>query len=590
MKPNSVSYIERFDKLIEEDSTLVKTSYEGENLSQKKIETVNLKYEPNQVYSRIFIERVICSKDIDEELKLDFVRVALKDSPKNIFKFFYEIDCPCLQKQHKLATLFTNYYQRISSTTNDKYKKHQYLEFIVRNNFSNSKELIDQYFLKRSNLKERRYVREVNLPVYLIKGGYVEEALSIARIFIKECTIGKLLNIDGEHYRKENLFALLYFYGNPKVKKEIKDLAFRYSELRGFQFANSNLNLFLKYVDLNRYKKSVEKWLKEYESSDPNNYYCSLLASDGKLIAETLGFKYWKIFLRSKPNWKEHERRFDEVMISVSVACMNGIKSKVEKKEIIDYILNNNRYFKSDETSKESRFLRQFHQLLLAYKPSISDLEIESYLPERYKKYGAWKYSLEHQKIRESFENSKHKLIDRIKIFKKYGFYLDFEIDEYDIFIDSIGRLNSYDLLFKTQNLIWFDTEAGKFPVNNLELFNSYFKSVLFRNNITYLSLSEVHNLKDNLCTYCLEISGKNKSYKSEYEDNTDWYQVSHLTNLINLALKESGSNLRLIFILTGDQTTSIGLFDPNKFLPLAKELDIVIYATHYDDGLMKQN
>jgi hypothetical protein len=78
--------------------------------------------------------------------------------------------------------------------------------------------------------------------------------------------------------------------------------------------------------------------------------------------------------------------------------------------------------------------------------------------------------------------------------------------------------------------------------------------------------------------------------YLFEFTNRSDWYEVKPLVKAINLALKGLESDLRLIFLDSQDQTTLLGLFNPNKFIPLANEINMYSYAVDYNDGLMKND
>lgn len=73
------------------------------------------------------------------------------------------------------------------------------------------------------------------------------------------------------------------------------------------------------------------------------------------------------------------------------------------------------------------------------------------------------------------------KLEEKIGIYVKYGFNISEELDEYDKFIYSIGRLYDYDLICEIGNIIWFDIEGGMFLFDYKDLFNSIFLLVLIR-------------------------------------------------------------------------------------------------------------
>ena len=371
------------------------------------------------------------------------------------------------------------------------------------------------------------------------------------------------------------------------------DLAFDYYNriTRGYTYS---LSQFLKHVDPKRYIASIENWLIKYEEMDTtiysnNNGYCSLLGSDGRIIAETKGIDYWNKYLQSEPRWKDSNVSFEQSMLDIAEACMKGISNNNDKESILNYILQNHRYFKSDETFKDSRYLKKFLSILYISNANISEERIESYLPERYKQYGTWKYAWK-DVIAPQNNTKLMKLEEKIGIYVKHGFNTSEELDEYDKFIYSIGRLHDYDLIRETGNTIWFDTEGGMFPLDYKDLFNSTFLPVLTRNNIENIGIEEIQTINEGQCTYQIKIDNKKQVYLFEFTNRSDWYEVKPLVKAINLALKGLESDLRLIFLDSQDQTTLLGLFNPNKFIPLANEINMYSYAVDYNDGLMKND
>jgi len=467
------------------------------------------------------------------------------------------------------------------------------LQFVTRNELDNDLELINRYFKDRNNL-EHKFRGETKFPINLIRKGKIEEALNLVEMFVDDHKNGIIKSIhDGGHYEKENVFALLYFNGDEQIRNKTLNLAFDYynSITRGYTYS---LSQFLKHVDPKRYNASIENWLIKYEEMDTtiysnNNGYCSLLGSDGRIIAEKKGIDYWNKYLQSEPRWKDSNVSFEQSMLDIAEACMKGISSKNDKESILNYILQNHRYFKSDETFKDSRYLKKFLNILYISNANISEERIESYLPERYKQYGTWKYAWK-DVIAPQNNTKLMKLEEKIGIYVKHGFNTSEELDEYDKFIYSIGRLHDYDLIRETGNTIWFDTEGGMFPLDYKDLFNSTFLPVLTRNNIENIGIEEIQTINEGQCTYQIKIDNKEQVYLFEFTNRSDWYEVKPLVKAINLALKGLESDLRLIFLDSQDQTTLLGLFNPNKFIPLANEINMYSYAVDYNDGLMKND
>lgn len=589
----TVSFIERFDMIISKDTTEVSISEYMENKQSFDNQEIILVYDPAKKYSSVFQERIICSASIQEELKLEFVEAAFQDKKNNIFKYFYGRKCPCLATQPKLAKLFYTYFRETSQNSQDRYEKYHFLEYVTKNRLPEDIDLINQYFNQRTTL-EYLYGNETKLPINLIVKNEVEKALGLTEMFVTEQASGRIKYIyDGDHYEKENLFALLYFEGNESVKKKTLDLAFNYYNniTRGYTFS---LGKFLKYIDPNRYWKSIENWLIKYESMDTsiysnNNGYCSLLATDGKVIAEKQGKIYWDNYLESKSRWKDSNTGFEQTMLNIAIACMKGISGEKDKLQIIDYILQNHRYFKAGENLKNSRYLKQFLEVLFISNPNISEEDLKSFLPSRYKQYETWKNSW-NEVVNKKNTQFSHSLEERFSIYERHGFRLENQIDEYDLFLSHIGRLHDFDIIRETGNTIWFDTEGGMFPLDYTELFNNTFLPVLLSNGIEDLDITEKRTMEEGKCIYEIQIDNKENFYTFNYTDKSDWYEVKPFVKSINLALKDKNYNLRLIYLDTQDQTTLLGLFDPNKFLPLAEEIKMYCYAVAYNDELMKND
>ncbi len=128
------------------------------------------------------------------------------------------------------------------------------------------------------------------------------------------------------------------------------------------------------------------------------------------------------------------------------------------------------------------------------------------------------------------------------------------------------------------------------FPLDYKDLFNSTFLPVLTSNNIENIGIEEIQTINEGQCTYQIKIDNKKQVYEFEFTNRSDWYEVKPFVKAINLALKDIESELRLIYLDSQDQTTLLGLFNPNKFVPLAKEIKMYSFAVDYNDGLMKND
>lgn len=589
---NSPTFLEKFDNIIQNDKIEV-SIVDSNNINESTTSiSNNFVYNPNEYYNPIFRTNVICSKFIPETLKLDFVKDALNDKEKGIFK--NGLTCPCLKSQPKLSELFCNYYRNISETSNDKSDKFKFLTFVVRNELPNDIEEINKYFDSRETL-QNFHRHETDFPINLIKKGKIEESLALVRMFVNDQAKGKIKSIhDGSHSEKKNLFALLYFKGDDKTKIQTLDLAFEYYKNinRGYTYS---LNKFLKYIAPIRYQQSVEFWLHKLEISDSsvranNVEYCSLLRSDGTIVAEKEGISYWYKFLESEPRWKNANDDFDGAMLPVAFACMKGIVSEKEKTSVIEHILHHNKYFKPDEKHQASHFFEQFLEILYIAYPKITNDEIESFIPQRYKKYGSWIYTWE-LVINKGKDQQLISLEDKLSIFNKHGYKIKSEIDEYDKFIHDTGLGNDImTLINETGNTVSFGSEGGEFPLSYEKLFKTQFLPVLINNGINNIGISEIQKVMEGYCIHDIQIHTSEKLYKTNFTVESDWYDIRPLVKSLNLALKDLNSNLRFIYLGIDQTNAWLGLLDPNQFFPLAEEIKLHCFAINYEDGMMKSD
>ncbi len=585
----SSTFTETFDAIIENDTAHKIVIGDRQDLVQLTKSTPTLVYDNNKRYGWHFFNSVFCSEAIDESVKIDFVKEALADKELNIFRTFYRIYCPCLDTQTQLRDLLSNYFKEMNRDPDKRYESYFYLEFAAKNRIPGYLDLIEDYFSSRDTL-EHFYINETELPLYLARAGQEQRALDLVEMFVAEEKSGKIGYIhDKGHDEKENIFAVLAFSDDPEISKKAIDLAFEYyrSPLRSY---TSGLAEFLKYYDVERYKKAIEYWLERYPTLDSTEYvvnsgFRTLMTGDGLLVAKQLGYQYWELFINNLNKWKKYNQAIDDPMFAIAIASMKGTVKASEKQAIIDFVRKHNRFVSAESEARSRSQIKKFMELLHIAKPGISKAEIGSMIPARYED---WEYAYGQLNDRYDYPSNEPSFSSKVEIFKKYGYAKNLKMDEYDKFLLHLGRLNVYRLLETTENLIWFDTEGGMFPLSHADLFKDEFQPVLLKNGIDFLSVNEVQDVKENICHYTINVSNSDKSYTIEFENGSDWYEVIPYVKALNRALIDQGSDLRLIYIDSQDQSTLIGLFDPNKFLPMAKELNLECYALHYGDGLLE--
>lgn len=585
----SLTFTEAFDSIIQNDTTYKVDIGDIQDFEQSPNTKEILEYDKNERYSYHFFTTVFCSNTIEENSKLDFVQEALADPERDIFKSFYRIQCPCLDAQTQLRDLLSNHFKAMATKKGEDYEPFLYMEFAAKNEFPGYLNIIEDYFASRDTLSHL-YFNETELPLYLIRAGQDERALELMEMFVEDQKNGKVAHLnDGGHDKKENIFTLLAFSDNPKISQKAIDLAFEFyhNDLRGY---TSSLAQFLEYHDLDRYKKALEFWLKEYPKLDSNEYvvnsgFRNLLAGDGLMVAEYQGYQYWELFVNNLKRWEKYNQTIDGPMFDIAIACMKGTREASEKQAIIDFVRKHNRFVIDDSESQSTSQIKKFMKLLQIAKPGISKAEIGSMIPARYKN---WEYAYGQLDDQYYYQTDRPSFSSRVEIFQKYGYAQNLKMDGYDKFLFHLGRLNVYRLLETTENLIWFDTEGGMFPLSHADLFKDEFQPVLRKNGIDFLSVNEVHEITDNICHYTINVSNSDKNYQVEFKNGSDWYEVIPYVKALNVALKDQGSDLRLIYIDSQDQTTLIGLFNPNEFLPMAKELNLECNALHFGDGLLE--
>lgn len=574
-----IDYNVKFDNIISFEESLI-TKVTSKSESNDNSNSSALKFDPERNYDYNFFRRIIESASFQEEDIITFLKDCIDNEAADFLKYEYSNHSEGYSKKENLASFMFAYYKQ--EDLNDEDRPFRHLEFATKNNLGISKSLIDNYLKERDSYK-RKYLGETTFPVTLFNLGIESEAINLLEYFVEEQANGLIKTIqDGDHDERTNPFALIGLLGSESASKRAIDLGFKYFKNITMGYTYS-LGQFLKYIDIDRYSKCIEYWLKKYPSLDQSNSsningYKSLIGGEGKYVAHSMGMDYWDLFLSKKELWESYE--FERRIPDVANMVMNPSLKDEDQRKIIDYMLSNLKYLNSDNDSTDSSCFREFIEVIINTKDNITEEEIEEYVPAKYNKYGNWNYIM--RDINNSYKQTD---IHKIKTdFVKANLISDFEIDDYTQFQDSLGQFSLYKFLDLTKKVIWFDAEAGMFPVNYKELFDGSFKSVLENCGVKDFEFIENQEIKSEGCKYTLQFRLNENIYEASFTENSDWYNVKLFSLLINKCLILSDSKLRLITIDTGDQTALLGLFEPNNFIPVLKKYQGRCWAIEGDD------
>jgi len=384
---------ERFDFEVLNTHSLLDESETKEN--PVSVKPYILKYDPDQKYDYSFFDRIINSSKYSENDKINFFKDSINDEDK-ILGSRYRYSSKRIAEQATLAQFLFSHYKELDK--NDKERPHRHLEFATKNQLPQAYELINEYLHNRQSL-EKFYRGETTFPVVLFKLGYKEEAYDLLEFFVIEQENGHIKYIqDGQHEERTNVFALIGFQGGSELSNKTNDLAFRYYKniTRGYTYS---LSQYLKHIDSKRYTACIQYWLEKYPTLDQSNTsningYKSLLAGDGKYVAPNMGIEYWNLFLKNKDLWENYD--LEQLYLSVAKMTMSPKLTDNEKNEIINYLLANVDYLNPDNTETRSSVFEAYLEIIIKTKESITEDEVEQYVPEKYNYHGAWKHVFNH--------------------------------------------------------------------------------------------------------------------------------------------------------------------------------------------------
>jgi hypothetical protein len=581
--PGGTNWKDKFDsEIYKHENLLQKHDIQNESNSAEK---PTLIYENGKKYDSKFFKRSICSKIYSEDHKIRFLKQSIEDNNYGYLKYEYSFVSKIFLEEKSLATFLFEHYKQEDAKDSERGFRH--VEFAIKNQLSNSKEIIDNYLRERPGYK-RKYILETAIPVCLFNLGYQKEAVDLLEFFVNEQEKGNGDSIhDGNHEERSNPFALIGLSGNLELTERVNRLAFRYFKniTMGYTYG---LSEYLRYIDLPEYQHCLKFWLKKYPELDQTNSsnitgYKSLIGGEGKYIAEEMGMDYWNLFLSTQKLWDADE--FERTIPDVAQFVMSPSLPDKDKKEIIDYTLNHLNDLRSDNDNTDSFTFKRYIQIILKTKKDISEKEIEAYVPPKYNKYGGWAYVL-----RDIYDSQHKPDLYKIKSdFLDAKLIEDFKIDAYTRFQNSLGQFSIYKFLDLTNRIIGFDAEGGMFPLNYTQLFEESFRPVLEASGLSRFRFFEEQERLGKECLYTLAFQLDKVTYETSFQERSDWYNVSKMSLIINRCLIEVNSELRMISVDTGDQSALLGLFKPDSFIPLMLKYNIRCWAID-GDNLVEMN
>lgn len=597
-KKNYTKISLQFDELLAQDSTDIRITDLNESSSKKIPHYSDLVYDSKKEYDYDFVRNVFCSPTYPEANKLNFLTALLNDGRQVVFHSDYTLYCKAAETQPELQNQLRNHYKKISTNDNGVFENYLYLDFVSKHHLSDKYELLKQYFEIRA-IKPEKWINEYLYPLHIASKGRIEEAISLTRLLVEDVVSGEKNYIaTGNHQEKSELFTYLYFSADEQQKKKILDLAFTYFDSVSKLGFASALGDFLEHASPDRYQQSIQQWLNTYESGTSEydkRVYLSVLTNYGiPVLAQSLGYAYFKKFIESKSRWEDSNRDYDENMLRVAEYSMMGIDDATEQQNLLQQVASTNVYLKPENVDLNSRQFYGYIRLLRVHNPDLTASDMESTLPSEYAKHPHWRKILDRlttEKLRDIDEYYSRKpglsFESRLGLLQKHQYLEDRIISEYDEFNYRNGCHDDCQLLMETGSNIRFDTEGCVGGRAYEKLFDEAFRPVFRKNGLEFINIFESESSGQNNCSYHLNVANKNKLYSVQFEDCSDWFQTKPFVNAINIALRDSGTDKRLIFVDTGDQTTELMLSDPNQFVPLATELSIKVYAVSSGSGAL---
>lgn len=589
-----MAFSEQFDQLLLEDTTLEITISSLENNYNQSDISYDLlhQYDPNRQYDNWKVKKIVCSKFVREKDKLGFVGAALADTEKNLFKYYHRSKCDCLSSQIRLKELFKNHFKNLPLVDSITGESHRYFDFIIENQFEEGYELMMNYMKERNTL-DLLYPQELRIPLALYVLGYEEDAIQVLSLFQNEYAATQLKAISlGSIRERKNVFALLGLSENQNIRESATEIAFQqYASVRSSQLGN-----FLKYVDLTRYKKYAKDWFVYYNglelddlTRDEKRQMRSFYEGEGLTVASELGLEYWNSFNRNSALWGvSNITSFEDNMLRIAMEVVLGDLSSPQKEGVLDYLRTENRYLVAGNTFTSHGKLIGYFRVVRNAFPDREWEELKEYLPEKYQDT-YWGYIARDIERIESNKSDRPGLSKIADSLRNSGLTEPIELDRYDQFLFDTNQLFKVDFLSRSSKIISFDAEAGIFPVSYRQLFEYEFYHVLISIGLDSLTVIDSHDINKEGCTYTISILNGRKQFSFTYTDNSDWYRPAYFVKALNLAIADLGIEERLISIETYDQTVQLGLFNPDTYFPIAKEMGLFSYGLNREDKLMSE-
>lgn len=158
------------------------------------------------------------------------------------------------------------------------------------------------------------------------------------------------------------------------------------------------------------------------------------------------------------------------------------------------------------------------------------------------------------------------------------------ETDARIYFQENPDETSVFEFLDFTRRTIWFDTDSGMYPIDYEMLFEDNFRPVFESAGLYPTHFTQKHEKQENGCTYTLTFQLGEYACEACFSERTAWYNVSALTAVINQCLIWANADVRLIQIDNSDTCTRLGLFNPNIFIPLMIEFDVLCWAIEPGD------
>lgn len=129
-----------------------------------------------------------------------------------------------------------------------------------------------------------------------------------------------------------------------------------------------------------------------------------------------------------------------------------------------------------------------------------------------------------------------------------------------------------------------FDKSLASYPLNYEKLFNRHFlplffdqgfKDVKLKQDVTLFGTNNYYDGGD--CGYTLNFHIEKRNYSIYFETETNWLITEPIVKIINLALKDVNSDLRLFSVLE-DVDPIMVLAEPDEMITIVKELNFRPY------------